>query len=502
MRSVYFIPQDGSNTGWVVGFSGTILKTTDGGATWSAQRSGTLEDLTSAHFIPQGGINTGWAVGYFGTILKTTSGETAVLNVDVPEVAIQAKPGETGTSTFKLSNTGTADLSFNITASGQTSSAPALNAVLETRLTGATNFSSLQSPPLAVNETTGEKPKNSQAQTKRVTSPAVVGDDVLLLDDGNDTADGFIGMRGNSDTFWTNRFAPSGNGFQLERVRVFIRTDSVSNPTFVVAVDADGQRLVEHYVTVQQPAREGAWLDIALPTPLSFRSGQAFFIILGAPKAIALPAGADKNASVPNNSFYFEPSVNKYVPLDSTRGFENGAFLIRAVDTKIGDRLTVNPASGTISPGSSQTIMVTLNAQGLAEGNYQSQFSIRSNGGNRVVPVRVHVSNTTGVDDNVAVLPRAFRLEQNYPNPFNPETSIRYALPFTANVSLLVFDLNGRIVARHDAGTKTAGEHVMQWNGRDSAGNRVPSGVYLYRLKAISPAGAATTLTKKMTVLK
>jgi hypothetical protein len=122
------------------------------------------------------------------------------------------------------------------------------------------------------------------------------------------------------------------------------------------------------------------------------------------------------------------------------------------------------------------------------------------------------VSNTTGVDDNAAGLPRAFRLEQNYPNPFwseatsrlagNPETNIRYTLPFVANVSLIVFDLNGRRVASLEAGMKTPGEHVVRWNGRDRAGNRVPSGVYFYRLEATSPAGVVTTLTKKMTVMK
>ncbi len=502
--SVSFID---ANTGWVVGTWGAILKTTDGGSTWSVQSSGATNHLNAVYFIPQGGTITGWAVGDGGTILKTTSGETAIPNVDVQEVAIRAKPGETATATFKLSNTGTGDLSFNITASGPTTgSAPMFSAVLETGLSSEANSSSPSLPPLALNETAKEKPQSSSAQTVKAqnmsaTSPAVVGDDVLLIDDGNNSPDEFFGLEGSGDTYWRNRFVASGNGFELERILVFARTDTVSNPSFSVAVDMENLQLVKGNVTLP-PAPNGTWYTIGLSTPLSFEGGQVFFITIQAPKAIALPAGVDQYANVPNNSFYFEPFENSYVPLSSIIELEGGAFLIRAAGTKGADRLTVDPASGTISPGGSQTITVTLNAQGLAEGAYQGQLSIRSNGGNRVVPVRVHVSNTTGVDDNVAVLPRAFRLEQNYPNPFNPETSIRYALPFAANVSLIVFDLNGRIVARHEAGMKTAGEHVLRWNGRDSAGNRVPSGVYLYRLKAISPAGAATTLTKKMTLMK
>jgi flagellar hook assembly protein FlgD len=141
-------------------------------------------------------------------------------------------------------------------------------------------------------------------------------------------------------------------------------------------------------------------------------------------------------------------------------------------------------------------------------------LDITSNGGNRTLPVTILVSNTVRVDGKNVEVPRAFSLEQNYPNPFwsettsparsggNPETTIRYALPHEGNVSLTVFDLNGRRVALLESGLKTAGQHFIRWNGRDSAGKRVPSGVYFYRLEAASPAGTATVLTKKMTVMK
>ncbi|MCW9096650.1 MAG: YCF48-related protein, partial [Ignavibacteriaceae bacterium] len=61
------------NTGWVVGFGGTISKTIDGGENWISQSSGTTKDLESVHFTDQ---NTGWAVGRNGTILKTIDGGT------------------------------------------------------------------------------------------------------------------------------------------------------------------------------------------------------------------------------------------------------------------------------------------------------------------------------------------------------------------------------------------------------------------------------------------
>ncbi len=60
-----------ANTAWVVGDGGIILKTTDGGAGWSPQNSGTVADLYDIDALD---ANTAWAVGGSGTILKTTDG--------------------------------------------------------------------------------------------------------------------------------------------------------------------------------------------------------------------------------------------------------------------------------------------------------------------------------------------------------------------------------------------------------------------------------------------
>jgi photosystem II stability/assembly factor-like uncharacterized protein len=69
LRSVSLI---GGQVGWAVGQSGTVLTTSDGGATWTAQTSGTLFSLNDVHFID---ARTGWAVGANGTILKTVEGD-------------------------------------------------------------------------------------------------------------------------------------------------------------------------------------------------------------------------------------------------------------------------------------------------------------------------------------------------------------------------------------------------------------------------------------------
>ena len=98
-----------------------------------------------------------------------------------------------------------------------------------------------------------------------------------------------------------------------------------------------------------------------------------------------------------------------------------------------------------------------------------------------------------------AGLPKAFFLAQNSPNPFNPATMISFNLPEGASeqVSLKVFDLRGRLVRTLVDGAGEAGTYSVFWDGRDHAGRRVSSGVYLYRMQA-----GEFIQTRKMVLLK
>ncbi len=94
--------------------------------------------------------------------------------------------------------------------------------------------------------------------------------------------------------------------------------------------------------------------------------------------------------------------------------------------------------------------------------------------------------------------PVGFSLAQNSPNPFNPTTEIQFNLVNAAEVSLAIHDLSGRMVCDLISGRVCdAGHHSVVWNGNDTAGHSLPSGVYFYRLRAGSYAE-----TRKMTLLK
>lgn len=75
-------------------------------------------------------------------------------------------------------------------------------------------------------------------------------------------------------------------------------------------------------------------------------------------------------------------------------------------------------------------------------------------------------------------------MSHNYPNPFNPETTIQYELSDAASVTIALFDIQGRQIRTLVSDAKSAGTHEVKWNGQDELGNRMPSGMYIYRVTA------------------
>jgi aminopeptidase N len=88
-------------------------------------------------------------------------------------------------------------------------------------------------------------------------------------------------------------------------------------------------------------------------------------------------------------------------------------------------------------------------------------------------------------------------LDQNYPNPFNPATTIRFRLNEPAAVSLRIYDAAGRLVRALVGTPLSAGTYARVWDGTDSRGAAVSSGVYLYRLDA-----GSFSRTRKMILLR
>jgi hypothetical protein len=99
---------------------------------------------------------------------------------------------------------------------------------------------------------------------------------------------------------------------------------------------------------------------------------------------------------------------------------------------------------------------------------------------------------TTDVEDEAPAVPTEFALHQNYPNPFNPVTTIQYDLPKENMVSLKVYNMLGQEIAVLVNGPQQAGVQRAQFSG-----DRLASGIYIYRLQA-----GTYSSTKKMLLVK
>lgn len=108
---------------------------------------------------------------------------------------------------------------------------------------------------------------------------------------------------------------------------------------------------------------------------------------------------------------------------------------------------------------------------------------------------------TVGIEEDRSVpgIPERITLTQNYPNPFNPRTAIGVEVPPNASglMSLVVYDLRGRLVKILFEGRLKEGRHVFTWHGKNEQSMSVSSGVYLCVLR-----NGEQVVTRKLTLVK
>jgi hypothetical protein len=113
----------------------------------------------------------------------------------------------------------------------------------------------------------------------------------------------------------------------------------------------------------------------------------------------------------------------------------------------------------------------------------------------------ITISISAGVDeDETQEDIESFDLSQNYPNPFNPSTTIKFKIQdskFKIPTTLKIYNIMGQIVKTLVDEPKTSGSYEVIWDGKDSQGKEVSSGIYFFQLDAENYQE-----TKKMTLLK
>jgi len=159
------------------------------------------------------------------------------------------------------------------------------------------------------------------------------------------------------------------------------------------------------------------------------------------------------NANLGAALFVFEGDVKVSTDLKHEQGVVNGQT-----------RVLVYMSSSTGITGQ------LLTAEGA------TKFSVEAAVDNFSRPVKTTVVNRA--------IPTAYALHPNYPNPFNPTTNISFALPIDSKVSLKIYNVAGQLVRTLVNETMVAGTHTVTWDGINSNGEKVASGIYFYKLNA------------------
>jgi uncharacterized delta-60 repeat protein len=128
----------------------------------------------------------------------------------------------------------------------------------------------------------------------------------------------------------------------------------------------------------------------------------------------------------------------------------------------------------------------------IAIDNYMNVFVSGSSGGIGSDIATIKYSQLVGINPVSSEIPVNYNLSQNYPNPFNPATNIKFQIPKTGFVKLIVYDIIGSEIAKLVNEQLSSGVYEVEWNAM-----KYPSGVYYYKLTS-----GEYTETKKMILIK
>ena len=158
---------------------------------------------------------------------------------------------------------------------------------------------------------------------------------------------------------------------------------------------------------------------------------------------------------------------------------------------------TATPTTLSIPPADSQVVNVHFSPPSIGYFSGLIRFASNDPGHDTLdIFVAGQGDLLSGIAENPEI-PTTFAVAQNFPNPFNPTTAIKYQLPKSCRVRLVIYNLLGQKVRTLVNTRREAGYYQAVWDGRNDFGNQVSSGVYIYRFE-----GEGFIRTLKMILMK
>ena len=450
-----------ANTGTAVGWAGIILRTTNGGTNWITQISGKAELLFEVSFID---ANTGTTSGKNGTILRTTNGGTfpipaAPLLISPINNAIgQAINLSLSWNPVEYASTYRVQLASDITFTNIILDDSALIFTVK----AVTNLSPLTDYYWRVNakNISGTGPFSSVWHFKTLGSPMQVN----LLYPPDDTTNIPI----NVNFIW------SKPGEQNNAIRTSKHNNKdnrvINKYWFELTTDTSGAPLILDSTLTDTTKSVGG-----LPNPITYywhvraknETGWGVFSVWFKFTTVSPPPLAPVLVSP-----------------------QNGALLVET-----------NPLLDWYSSATALSYRVQISTDSLFTSTlYDSsniaitEFQIPNNGLNINTTYywRVNATNAGGTSPfssvwhfttgatNISLnseIPKEFKLYNSYPNPFNPSTKIKFDIPKSSYVKLIVYDVLGREIKTLVNEKLNAGRYEVEFEATS-----YPSGVYFYKM--------------------
>ncbi len=211
-------------------------------------------------------------------------------------------------------------------------------------------------------------------------------------------------------------------------------------------------------------------------------------------------AAADSPAAEP--LFYLtEYFPADYAPVDViSADFDGDGVADLAVANSMSDNISILPGGGdgTFSFAQNYICWGMPGSIGGADFDNDGDYDLAvANRGDVAILMNLTIMpEQTGMEEDPASPPVRAAL-RNYPNPFNPSTTIKFIVPKSARVRITVLDVTGREIALLVDKDMESGEFETRWEGQDSRGRDVDSGVYFVRMTA-----GSDTAERKMILLR
>ncbi|MEE2876634.1 MAG: FlgD immunoglobulin-like domain containing protein [Candidatus Neomarinimicrobiota bacterium] len=203
-------------------------------------------------------------------------------------------------------------------------------------------------------------------------------------------------------------------------------------------------------------------------------------LVKGSDDLIYLSVQSEEAISGMQFEVVFDPSaIEVGVPTLSTR---NNAFSLKTKRDSVSLKVVAFSLEGETLDLDDPVLMIPLSAKGDYEGKLLldvKDFILSRPDGNKI-----NLRVSAGQIYVVPSAPSTFTLNQNFPNPFNEQTVIRFDLPESALVNLIIYNIEGkRVRILENQSVLPAGYHAKPWDGLDDDGLPVSSGEYVCSMK-------------------